>query len=178
MGEYMDQQNKDLIRTDVPDRANTQIFRPMYCWFDPENGEYSDFMPSRMQVGMCHDFNPDDPHIIEVDIREATCKEDAQFLGVVDETGFIWHLYKHESQVSLCMGPGKKMIPVNITDMRTLQHKRLCCPTEMNVKEASEFVRLFTSHHPDISARAGRYKDLLLAEGVEDALLIEGSVKL
>lgn len=95
------------------------LFIPWYCWY--EDGEYSDFFPSKLQVGMCHDFNPNDSHIIEVDTRIAWCREDTSHFGVIDERGkAIWHIYRDPRVLSVC-GPRNRWVPCCLTDMRFLK---------------------------------------------------------
>lgn len=114
-----------MHRLTTPTTLDTPLFRPMFCWF--EDGRYSDFYPSRMQVSMCHDFVETDPRIIEVDIRVATCLQDATHVGIMGEDGTISCVFEHPSALVVC-GPRKSWVPVNITDMRTLGIRHLAAP--------------------------------------------------
>lgn len=146
--------NQTLLKVNVDlvaDSIEAHIFKPIFCWY--ENGEYSDFWPSRIQVGMCHYFNPNDERIIEVDIREAVCEADHNFFGTVDKDGNIGNLYKMISQVSLCLGPGKRIISVNVTDMRCVNN-RYKIGTNVGSEVLHSALRLlekFCERYPEVS---------------------------
>lgn len=98
---------------------NLTIFEPMFCVY--EDNHYSHFFPSKIQVAMCLDtWDENDPRIIEVDVRVASCVEDTTHFGIFHENGSISCIYENVSALIVC-GPRSSWVPVNITDMRLIE---------------------------------------------------------
>lgn len=96
----------------LPEKRS-HLFRPYYCW-RYDDGTLRDFWRSRIQVAMCHDFNKNDPHIIEVDLRPDLSGDEPKFWGVFRKDGEIDFVYPHKTLTNMCGGPKDRMHPVEV----------------------------------------------------------------